>query len=62
MLDFEDDSVCGGFSITPTTSLYRAELNDPQLANAGETQIIFEMNHTHDWWLNHITASKRNSV
>ena len=34
MLDFEDDSVGGGFAITPRTALYRAEVNDPQLANA----------------------------
>ena len=29
MLDFEDDSVTGGFSITPTTAMYRGDLNDP---------------------------------
>lgn len=34
MLDFEDDSVSGGFAITPTTALYRGDINDPQLANA----------------------------
>ena len=37
MLDFEDDSVSGGFSMTPSTALYRAEINDPQLANASQT-------------------------
>ena len=37
MLDFEDDSVDGGFSITPRTALYRAEVNDPQLSNASKT-------------------------
>ena len=34
MLDYDDDSVGGGFAITPTTALYRGDLNDPQLANA----------------------------
>jgi len=29
MLDFEDDSVHGGFLMTPTTAMYRADLNDP---------------------------------
>ena len=29
MLDFEDDSVGGGFGVTPTTALYRADVNDP---------------------------------
>ena len=37
MLDFEDDSVTGGFAVTPTLALYRGELNDPQLANASQT-------------------------
>ena len=43
MLDFEDDSVSGGFAMTPTSQLYRADLNDPQLANAGATTIVFEL-------------------
>ena len=34
MLDFEDDSVSGGFGMTPSTAMYRSDLNDPQLANA----------------------------
>ena len=29
MLDFDDDSVSGGFNITPTTALYRPDINDP---------------------------------
>jgi len=29
MLDFEDDSIGGGFGITPSNALYRGELNDP---------------------------------
>lgn len=29
MLDFEDDSVGGGFTSTPSTTLYRGDLNDP---------------------------------
>jgi len=29
MLDFEDDSVSGGFALTPTTAMYRADINDP---------------------------------
>ena len=37
MLDFEDDSVGGGFGNTPTNALYRGDLNDPQLANASQT-------------------------
>jgi len=27
------------------------ELNDPQLANAGQTQAVFEFMHTYDYWL-----------
>ena len=50
MLDFEDDSVGGGFGITPTTALYRADVNDPQLANASQTQAVFEFNHTYNYW------------
>ena len=29
MLDFDDDSVSGGFAATPTTAQYRGDLNDP---------------------------------
>ena len=29
MLDFEDDSVGGGFATTPNSALYKGELNDP---------------------------------
>jgi hypothetical protein len=47
MLEIEDDSVDGGFSITPKTAMYKASINDPQLSNAGKTHIIFEMMHTY---------------
>ena len=60
MLDFEDDSVDGGFSITPSTALYRAEVNDPQLSNASQTQAVFEFNHTFNYWTN--LAGKQNQV
>ena len=50
MLDFEDDSVGGGFDVTPTTALYQADVNDPQLANAGQTPAVFEFNHTYMHW------------
>jgi len=29
MLDFEDDSIGGGFGVTPSQCLYRGDLNDP---------------------------------
>lgn len=60
MLDFEDDSVGGGFGITPTTALYRGDLNDPQLANAGQTQGVFELLHTYKYWVDH--PNHKNSV
>ena len=62
MLDFEDDSVTGGFALTPAQQLYRADLNDPQLANASQTTIVFELCHTYDWWQNHPMAAKRNTI
>ena len=62
MLDFEDDSVTGGFAITPAMALYRADLNDPQLANASQTQIVFELCHTYEYWVNNVQASKRNCI
>ena len=62
MLDFEDDSVGGGFNMTPNTVLYRSDLNDPQLANASQTQIVFELCQTYDQWINHLLPAKRNSV
>ena len=51
MLEFEDDTVGGGFQNTPDNCCYRGELNDPQLANAGQTQAVFEFMHTYDYWL-----------
>ena len=62
MLDIDDDTVTGGFAMTPTTALYRGEIDDPYLANASETHIIFELCHTCNWWTNHLVAAKRNSV
>jgi len=35
MLEIEDDSIEGGFSITPRKAMYKADINDPQLSNAG---------------------------
>jgi len=29
MLDFEDDSVGGGFALTPTVGMYKGEVGDP---------------------------------
>ena len=60
MLDFECDSVGGGFEVTPRTALYRADVNDPQLANASQTQAVFEFNHTYNYWTN--AAGKQNQV
>lgn len=34
MLEIEDDSVEGGFGITPRTAMYRGDIRDPQLSNA----------------------------
>ena len=48
--------------MTPTTTLYRGDLNDPQLANASQSQIVFEIAHTYNWWANHSVPAKRNSV
>jgi nucleolar complex protein 3 len=46
MLDFEDDSVGGGFQMTPDSCLYRADINDPQLANASQSPAVFELVQT----------------
>jgi hypothetical protein len=46
MLEIEDDSVEGGFGITPKTAMYKASINDPQLSNAGKTHILFELIQT----------------
>jgi hypothetical protein len=29
MLEIEDDTVNGGFNLTPRTALYKADINDP---------------------------------
>lgn len=50
LLDFEDDSVGGGFQMTPEKALYKADINDPQLSNASQTQIVFEILHTYNYW------------
>ena len=62
MLDYEDDSVNGGFVTTPTTALYRGDLNDPQLANASNCPIVFEMCHTVKYSQEHLVANKRNCI
>lgn len=56
MLDFDDDSVAGGFGITPMNAMYRGDLNDPQLANASQCPIVFEMCHTINMWQTHLIA------
>ena len=43
MLEIEDDTVGAGFGVTPSQTLYRPELNDPQVSNAGQTHAIFEL-------------------
>jgi hypothetical protein len=50
MLEFEDDTVGGGFNLTPTTALFRAELDDPQLTNAQEHPVVFEIMQTFNFW------------
>ena len=50
MLEFEDDTVGGGFGLTPTNAIYRSDLNDPMLANASSTQAMFELLHTFNFW------------
>ena len=50
MLEIEDDSVEGGFGITPQKAMYKANLNDPQLSNAGKTHILFELIQTFQQW------------
>jgi len=29
MLEIEDDSVSGGFGLTPRTTMYKGDINDP---------------------------------
>jgi len=50
MLEIEDDTVGGGFNVTPDKALYRPDFHDPQLANASETNCIFELLHTYNNW------------
>lgn len=50
MLELEDDTIGGGFQITPRLAMYKADIGDPQLAQAGQTNIIFELLHTIDYW------------
>jgi len=45
MLEIEDDTIGGGYGITPRIAMYKGDINDPMLANAGQTHIIFEMLH-----------------
>ena len=53
MLEIEDDSVNGGFGFTPRTAMYKADINDPLLANAGQTNIVMEMLSTLEYWQNY---------
>lgn len=59
MLEIDDDSVQGGFALTPKTQMYRGDINDPQVSNAGKTHIVFEMLHVVDYWTTYI--KKHNS-
>jgi hypothetical protein len=61
MLDFEDDSVAGGFHATPATAMYRGDLNDPQLANASQSPAVFELTQTFNLWASPF-AKPNNSV
>ena len=54
MLELEDDTVGGGFEVTPASCLYRPDLNDPQVSNAGQTHAIFELAHTYSYWSNYL--------
>lgn len=46
MLEADEDAFGGGFGDSST--LYRADINDPALSNAGETHAIFEFLHTYN--------------
>ena len=61
MLDFEDDSVNGGFGQTPGSALYRGDINDPQLANASQCPAVFELSQTFHIWSSPL-ARPKNSV
>lgn len=61
MLDFEDDSIGGGFQMTPDNALYRGDINDPQLANASQSPAVFELTQTFQYWSSPI-ARPRNSM
>lgn len=61
MLDFEDDSIGGGFQMTPDNALYRGDINDPQLANASQSPAVFELTQTFHYWSSPI-ARPRNSM
>lgn len=61
MLDFEDDSVNGGFGLTPAAALYRGDINDPQLANASQSPAVFELSQTFHIWSSPI-ARPKNSI
>lgn len=50
MLEIEDDSLNGGFGYTPRTAMYKGDINDPQLSNAGQTNIVFEMLSAIEYW------------
>jgi hypothetical protein len=62
MLEIEDDSVEGGFSFTPKTAMYKASINDPQLANAGKTHILFELMQTFQQWQTYSASLKQENI
>ena len=46
MLEADEDAFGSGFG--NISGFYRADINDPALANAGETHAIFELLHTYN--------------
>ena len=46
MLEADEDAFGSGFGNNSLT--YRADINDPAIANAGETHALFELLHTYN--------------
>lgn len=44
LLELDEDAIGGGFG--DNNILYKADINDPALANAGQTHAVFEFLHT----------------
>jgi hypothetical protein len=44
LLELDEDATGGGFG--DTSLLYKADINDPALSNAGQTNAVFEFLHT----------------